>query len=200
MAGEHQCHYAGWFRSHFSFEVQKRDANLDAWTAEHTAMVHDVAAELRSEGFTVYLEGQNTLKVRGQGGAMLVGKPDLIAVKGDTATVIDCKTGQANVRDTLQIRLYMYLLGKWSTHPARRCRRILGEIRYQAGSEATVQLPHAAADGIAELVKRYMNTFISSAPPKPVPSYRECRFCDLGKAFCPDRIGDEVTITETSLF
>ncbi len=57
MAGKHQCHYAGWFKSHF--EVQgKQDANLGAWTAEHTAMVHDCTADYCSRGFRVYVESQ----------------------------------------------------------------------------------------------------------------------------------------------
>jgi hypothetical protein len=133
MAGERQCLYAGWFKSHFTFKAEKRDFNLDAWTAEHTAMVHDVAAEYRAKGYKVYLEGQNTIRVRGRDGAVLVGKPDIVAVKDDTAVVVDCKTGQPRTSDSLQVRLYMYLLSEWSTHPARGCRRMLGEVRYQPG-------------------------------------------------------------------
>lgn len=82
-------------------------------------MVHDVAAELRGKGYRVYVEGQNTLRVRGKGGAVLGGKPDLVAIKGDTAKIIECKTGRPRTSDSLQVRPYMYLLGEWSTHPAR---------------------------------------------------------------------------------
>ncbi len=110
MAGERQCLYMGWFKSHFKVQG-KRDVNLDAWTAEHTLMVHDTAAEFRAKDFTVYLEEQNALRVRGQGGAVLVGKPDIVAVKGDTAVVVECKSGQPRTSDSLQVRLYMYLLG-----------------------------------------------------------------------------------------
>ncbi len=200
MAGEHQCHYAGWFKSHFTFKAEKRDFNLDAWTAEHTAMVHDTAAELRESGFKVYLEDQNTMRVRGQGGAVLVCKPDIVAVKDETALVVDCKTGNPRASDTLQVRLYMHLLGEWSTHPARRCHRILGEVRYKPDRGDPVRLPHAAADGVSELVKRYMQVFLSASPPDPLPSARECRFCELGKVFCPDRIEGDVVAVDTDLF
>jgi RecB family exonuclease len=162
MAGEHGCLYAGWFKSHFKVQG-KQDINLDAWTAEHTLMVHDVAAEFRAAGYEVFLEDQNTIRVRGQGGAILGGKPDIVAVKGDTAIIIDCKTGQPRTNDSLQVRLYMYLLSEWSMHPARACRRVLGEVRYQPDRGDTLYLPHAAADGVAELMKRYMGGF------SPVP-------------------------------
>lgn len=59
----------------------------------------------------------------------------------------------------------MYLLSEWSTHPARGCQRILGEIRYKREEDETVYLPHAAADGIAGLMRRYMS--VSSAQHRP---------------------------------
>lgn len=190
MAGERQCLYAGWFKSHFKVQG-KQDANLDAWTAEHTAMVHDVAATFREAGYQVYLEGQNTLRVRGQGGAVLVGKPDIVVVEGDTAIVVDCKTGNPRTSDSLQLRLYMYLLSEWSTHPARGCRRMLGEVRYQLDKGETLYLPHAAADAVADLMKRYMHIFLSPAPPLATPSFAECRFCELAGGVCLDAVEEE---------
>ncbi len=123
-----------------------------------------------------------------------------MAVKGDTAIVIDCKTGSPKTSDSLQVRLYMYLLSEWSTHPARGCQRILGEVRYKREEDETVHLPHAAADGITGLMRRYMNVFLGAAPPLPVPSYQECRFCEIGRVFCPDRIETDVAMMDTDLF
>jgi hypothetical protein len=199
MAGESQCLYAGWFKSHFKVQ-NKRDVNLDLWSAEHTAMVHDCAAEFHHDDYTVYLEEQNTIRVRGSGGAVLVAKPDIVAVKGETALVVDCKTGNPKTSDSLQVRLYMYLLGEWSTHPARGRKRTLGEVRYKPDRGETLRLPHAAADGVDQLMRRYMNVFIGAAPPLPVPSFRECRFCELGSFFCPDRVETDVTMVDTDLF
>ncbi len=190
MAGEQSCLYAGWFKSRYRVR-SRQDANLDAWTAEHTAMLHEVAEEYRAQGYEVYLEGQNTLRVKGQGGAILGAKPDLIAVKGDTAIIVDCKTGNPRTSDSLQVRLYMYLLGEWSTHPARRCKRILGEVRYQHSKGDALKLPHAAADGVADLLKSYMRVFLSPAPPEATPSYHECRFCELAGTVCHDAVTDE---------
>jgi hypothetical protein len=190
IAGERQCLYSGWFKSHFKVQG-KRDINLDAWTAEHTAMVHDVAAEYREAKYKVFLEGQNTLRVRGHGGAVLVGKPDIVAVKYDTAVIVDCKTGQPRTSDSLQVRLYMHLLGEWSTHPARGCGRILGEVRYKPDRGEILYLPHAAADGVADLMKRYMQVFLSPAPPLATPSFQECRFCELAGGVCLDAVQEE---------
>jgi CRISPR/Cas system-associated exonuclease Cas4 (RecB family) len=200
IAGERQCLYAGWFKSHFKVQG-KRDANLDAWTAEHTAMVHDVAAEYRAAKYEVFLEGQNTLRVRGHGGAVLVGKPDIVAVKCDTAVIVDCKTGRPRTSDSLQVRLYMYLLSEWSTHPARGCQRILGEVRYKPDRGDTLHLPHAAADGVADLMKRYLRVFLSPAPPMATPSFQECRFCELAGGVCIDSVEEEPgAVIETTLF
>ena len=200
ISGESQCHYAGWFKTHFTFAKVARDANLDAWAAAHTLMVHDAACDLKDGGYQVFLEEQNLVRVRGKGGAVLAGKPDIVAIKGDTALVVECKTGEPRTRDTLQTRLYLHLLGEWSTHPARGCGRILGEVRYDPEQADAVHLPHAAADGMAELVRRYMRVFLSPEPPVPVPSFRECRYCDLSKHLCPDRVEGEVQETETNLF
>lgn len=190
MAGEHSCLYAGWFKSRYKVPG-RQSVNLDAWTADHTAMLHEVAAEYRAGGYTVYLESQNTMRVRGSGGAILGAKPDLIAVKGDTAIVVDCKTGKPRTSDSLQVRLYMYLLGQWSTHPARRCNRILGEVHYHPDKGETQRLPHAAADGVGDLLRRYTQVFLSPTPPEATPSYHDCRFCELASTVCPDAVTDE---------
>lgn len=200
IAGEHHCHFSGWFKTHFMYPQTTRDPNLDQWTAEHTVMVHDAASEFRSAGCAVYIEAQSSLRIRGQHGAVLAGKPDIVAVKGDTAVVVDCKTGIPKASDSLQTRLYMYLLKEWSLHPARKCRRVLGEVRYKREEDETVRLPHAAADGVASLMRRYMRVFLNAAPPLPVPSYDECKFCELGRMFCPDRIETDVAAVETGLF
>lgn len=189
MAGEHGCLYAGWFKNHFKVQG-RQDVNLDAWTAEHTTMVHDCAAEFRGAGYEVYLEGQNALRVQGKGGAILGGKPDLVAVKGDTAIIVECKTGQPRTSDSLQVRLYMHLLSEWSTHPARECSRVLGEVRYQPDRGDTLLLPHAA-DGVADLMKRYMQVFLSPVPPLATPSFQECRFCELAGGICVDSVEEE---------
>lgn len=190
MAGECCCLYAPWFKSRYRIQG-RQDANLDTWTAEHTAMLHATAAEFRVRGYKVYLEAQNTIRIRGRNGAILGAKPDLIAVKGDTAIIVDCKTGKPRTRDSLQVRLYMFLLSRWSTYPARRCSRILGEVRYREGKGETLRLPHAAADGVAELLKSYMQVFLSPTLPEATPSFNECRFCELAGSVCLDAVSAE---------
>ncbi len=116
---------------------------------------------------------------------------DIVAVKGDTAIVVECKIGQPRTGDSLQVRLYMYLLSEWSTHPAKACSRVLGEVRYKLDKAETFYLPHAAADGVAELMKRYMRVFLSPTPPLATPSFQECRFCELAGSVCLDSIDGE---------
>ena len=60
MAGEHQCHYAGWYKSHYKVRA-RRDIDLDAWNAEHNVMVQDAAAEYRRAGFEVFFVSQSRI-------------------------------------------------------------------------------------------------------------------------------------------
>ena len=48
----------------------------------------------------------------GDGTATLAGKPDLIAVKGNDAVIIDAKTGRSNPTHTTQIMVYQYAFPK----------------------------------------------------------------------------------------
>ena len=85
----------------------------------------------------------------------------------------------------------MHLLGEWSTHPARGCRRVLGEVRYGPDKGETLHLPHAAADGVADLMRRYLRVFLYPTPPQATPSFGECRFCELSSGRCPNAVLDE---------
>ena len=129
---------------------------------------------------------------------MQAGRPDVVAVKGNTAVIVDCKTGALKTSDSLQVRLYVYLLSEWSTHPARACSRVLGKVRYQGEEDGVLRLPHAAS--VAGLMRRYMNVFLNLASPLPVLSYDECSFCELGRFFSPDRIEVDTATMVVGLF
>ena len=58
----------------------------------HTALVNRERESREALGYQVFTEGQNSFRLRGRW-ATLAGKPDLIAVKGGDAVVIDAKTG-----------------------------------------------------------------------------------------------------------
>jgi hypothetical protein len=71
MAAEAHCAWAAWFRAHHTSARLPGDVDLAKWTAEHSALVREPAAVLRAQGYTVCVEEQNALKLRGRHQATL---------------------------------------------------------------------------------------------------------------------------------
>lgn len=198
-SGDAQCGFCYWLRTNYWYERLLNDFNSDAWAAGHTLMVHKTAAELRKEGYTIFLESQNEFAVTGKSGAKFTGRADIVAVKGDTALVVDCKTGQYKTFHALQVRLYMYMLEHHQRdHPAHGCTNFLGRVLYQSGH--VNELPPMPTNTVFTLFKHYMPVLLQKTAPAPTPSYSECRFCDIGKELCPERIETEPTTSSTDLF
>ena len=196
MAGEESCRWKLWFRANNSYDRIPSDFDLARWTAEHTQFLQARADELRGQGYAVYLEGQNDFRLRGNNGATLSGKADIVAVKGDDAFVIDCKTGKERTSDKLQVLTYMLALPLSATH----CRglRLRGEVQYR---DAVVGIPASEVDdAFREMVKGAMDVAASDEAPAKTPSASECRFCDVTVRDCPERIDEALQVTVTDLF
>ena len=184
LAGEAHCQWAAWFKAHHTYQKRPSDFNVAAWTAEHTEMVRDHAERLRGEGYEIYLEGQNAFRMRGSDGTTLAGKPDIVAVRGGAAKVVDCKTGNPKTSDQLQVLVYMLTLPH--THPACRGLRPDGEIRYRNDA---VPIPASQIPAqLRRIVRETMHRVGGDLELPRVPSYDECRFCDISAADCPDRV------------
>lgn len=182
MAGECQCLWAAWFRAHHRYDKLPRDADLAAWTADHTAMVGERSQTLMADGYNVYREGQNSFKLVGRSGAVLSGKPDIVAVKGQDVRMVDCKTGTPRNSDQLQVVLYLYALPL--ANSSYRGNAIQGEVVYRA-----VTIPSSTVDAaFKQQLARTLQLVTVDEPPERVPSYGECRFCDISCKDCPARI------------
>ena len=192
MAGEKQCEWASWFRSHYVWQKLPSGLDVAKWTADHAQLLRARKAALEAEGFTVYAEDQNSFTLRGQSGIEVSGKPDIVAIRGAEAYVEDCKTGTPRHSDHFQVLIYMLALphveGPW------KGRKLEGRIVY--GSR-TVDVPSSRID--ASLKELFQKTVLAIGGPNPiakVPSWGECRYCDISPADCPERIdmeGDVVT-------
>jgi RecB family exonuclease len=196
MSGEESCRWKLWFKAHNTYAKAPSDFDLARWTADHTQVLHARANELREQGYAVYLEGQNDFKLEGANGATLSGKADIVAVKGDDALVVDCKTGKERTSDKLQVLTYMLALPASVAHC--RGRRIRGEVQYGDGAVAI-----AAAevdDGFRAMVKDYMDLAAGEAAPAKAASPSECRFCDIAASDCPERVDEALSVTITDLF
>src|SRR5262245_55952002 len=110
LAQENHCVWASWFQAHYQYEKAASDFALEQWRAEHSQMVAELAAALRADGYTVYVEDENSFKVQNKNGVTLSGKSDLVAVRDEHVIVIDCKTGQRRASDEQQVLIYMRML------------------------------------------------------------------------------------------
>ena len=187
LAADRQCEWSAWFRAHFSgYEKTPTDFNLAAWKAAHGEMVRARAEALKAEGHTVFVEDQNKFTLKGRA-ATLGGVPDLVALRGAEALVVDCKSGKQRDSDSFQVLTYMRVLP--ITHAACRGVPLAGEVQYR---DASVNIaPGQLTDELKGLIRGTIERVGSATPAVKVPSLSECRFCDITAADCPERIDEE---------
>lgn len=189
MAGECQCEWASWFRSHYKWDKPPSDFDLAKWTIEHNELFHKRRGKLETEGFTVYSEDQNSFKLVGKTGIEVFGKPDIVAIKEGKGYVEDCKTGEPKHSDQLQVLVYMLVLTITTMH----CRGLTLEGRVIC-KDTVVEIPSSKIDDeLKKLFKKTVVTVGGPEPPRKVSGWGECRYCDISKADCPERVEYEST-------
>jgi hypothetical protein len=191
LSGDRQCEWAAWYRAHNrDYERTPSDFDAVSWRAAHAAMVRARAQRLREEGYTVYMERQNGFQLRGRA-AILGGTPDIVAVRADDALVVDCKTGRQRDSDAMQVLLYLLVLP--FVHPACSERKLRGEVQYR---ESRVSIdPEDVNNELRAEVRELVTRLAADQPPEQVPSWGECRFCDI--AGCEARVELRVATTHS---
>lgn len=145
---------------------------------------------LEEEGYSIWIEGENWFEVPGRQHAIKVaGKPDIVAVRGDRAWVEDCKTGKPKNADLYQVLLYMLLLPL----SVEQCRglRLEGRLVY---ADSIIDVPASQVNAEFKAQLREAIAILSgSNPPHKIPSFQECRYCDIPVLCCPQRMEDKPT-------
>ena len=184
LAGDAHCAWAAWFRAHHTYDRLPSDFDAAKWASEHTAMVREQVEALQQASYAVSVEDQNAFRLQGQLGVTLGGKPDIVAWRDGEVRVVECKTGQPRHTDTLQVMIYMLVLPH--AQPVWRGRTLSGRVHYQTGP---VDVPPEALDGdFRTRFREIMAQVGGDTALGRVPSFNECRFCDIGPLDCPDRI------------
>jgi hypothetical protein len=189
LSGEAHCEWAAWFRSHYA-QFEKRPSNFDfaKWSAEHAQKVRERASALQKEAFSVTIEDQNKFGLRGNSGALLGGKPDIIAIKGSDVLVLDCKTGQPRGADYFQVLIYMLALP--FVRPQFRGKRITGQVDY---SDQSLRIgPDDVTEEITSRIWALLEHIGGPNELTQVPSPDECAFCDITRSDCPVRIDESL--------
>lgn len=187
LLGGDQCLWSGWFKAHHQYaKFEKQATDLQEWNREHTQLMTERRLELQREGWTVYGEEQNAFTVIGKL-ADVAGKPDIVAVRGADALLVDGKTGKQRDSDVWQVLLYLYGIPR----SASEVRDVLegkvleGEVHYKRGDQRlTVTEPEPAH--VSHIVSLIEVLAGPEAPPH-APSRWECERCNIGPKDCPKR-------------
>ena len=191
LTGDKSCLWACWFKAnHQGYAKMPSDFDAARWNMEHTDLLNELVAELEEQGCELFIEQQNSFRVESpRSGAVIGGKPDIIAVFPDGRTVVyDVKTGQQSPSHAVQVQLYMYLLPKSNLVQWKGIAgKLEGAVVYAGGHQ--VNIPTASVDDAFEArLVDFMQKMTSPVPPRRVPSGPECGFCELTDADCPERV------------
>ena len=152
---------------------------------QHTALVNRERDSLENLGYEVHTENQNLFRLRGST-ATIAGKPDLIGEKAHEILISDAKTGQRSPSHRAQVQIYQYAVPK--ALPQFQGKRAAGQVRYPdayVSSPASSVTPEFVSN-MSSLIRRLAD----DVPARRVPSAQECRYCDITRADCPERIED----------
>jgi len=173
-----------------SAEAQK---NMTDWIDGHSKLLQQRRGELRADHWDVTVEDENAFSLNGQG-ALLAGKPDLIARRAGHVIVVDTKTGKQRPRDYWQVLTYLAALPKAFGFDATI---LSGEVCYPS-IRVTVPNNELSSES-RQRIWALMQVVAAEDAPQPTPSAAECRFCDVPKSVCPARIEHaphEASVTE----
>ena len=188
LSGESSCEWASWFKAQHQGDSWARmpsDFDQAGWLMNHTALLNQQRQKWEQQGYTVLTEGQNSFNLRGSS-VVLAGKPDLVARRRDEITVIDAKTGRLSPAHATQVLIYMYALPR--AQERYRGLSIAGQVAYP---DHVVDIPAEEVDPtFIENLGGLMRRLASEMPARRVPSPRECRFCEITSADCPERAAE----------
>jgi len=184
IAGEQQCEYASWFKTRYKQDKKSGNFQLTKWNIQHNQLVHKRRDKLEAEGYQVKTEDQNSFKLISPKGVPISGKPDVVALKESLGLVVDCKTGKPKISDQIQVLLYMLCLPK--------CIKEYKDIKfdgYVVYPDDEVFISWTDIDtNLEEVVQDYIDRISGDAPCRKVPSFGECRWCDINKEDCRERM------------
>jgi hypothetical protein len=185
MAGEQACLWASWFKAHHqNYRKAEGDFDLARWNMEHTRLLVQTRMELARHGATVRVESQNAFQHAHADGVVLAGKPDIVALDDVEATVVDCKTGRPKISDRIQVQIYMYVLP--ICFPRLALYTMHGRVIYP---DHQVEIQPAAADeGFGKHLDYFLDLIASKSAPLQTASVSECRFCDITREDCAERV------------
>ena len=192
LVGERNCQWAAWFKTNYR-DYQKVPNTFDSarWNMEHTDLLNQFADRLEARGCKLFIERQNSFKAVSSNSELVIqGRPDIIAIDPEgRATIYDVKTGQQADSHVTQVQLYMYLIPR-ATNGRWHETTFDGGLVYNDGTEKPIPAS-SVDDAFVKRVGEFIHRMLSENAPRKVPSASECKYCDIGRADCAERVESE---------
>lgn len=198
VAGEDQCEWKYFFKSHYQYDKMPSDFSLAKWTIQHNQLLHNRRDELEELGYTVFIEDQNSFKITMQIKTedepidiIISGKADIVATNEINWVVEDAKTGTPKTSDHVQVMLYMM----WLPLGLEKYKDVKfeGRIVYKS-KHSNISIPAEAAqdESLKQIIWKTIKIVAGEEKNcRKVPSRNECKRCDIGSEFCKERVGEE---------
>ena len=188
MAGDASCEWAVWFRVHYrDWSRPPSDFDEARYNVEHTRLAREVRLERDPSREQLFVDRQATFWYTHPTGIRISGRPDLISLGASENCVYDVRPFTPRPFHKLQALIYMYCLPR-SDERAFYKKSFAGRLRYQ---EESLRLDPSEIEGsFEEQFNFWLDLLASENPLERFPSEQECRFCNIGKADCEDRLAE----------
>ena len=173
-------------KTHYSnYEKPPPRTEFIKYRLDHSRMINELRKERLTKGEKVFVEEANRFSLEIKPNLTLDGKPDLIAIAEDKATVYECKSGAE--KDSYQIQLMIYLYCLPRCFGRYKSIELAGCLLHCSGTR--IEIPQSMVDeSFADHLNYWLGILGSNIPPAKAPSESECLFCSITKADCPERV------------
>lgn len=181
LVGENPCHFEAWIKGHFRIDKLPRDeSKITEWKMAHTEQLSAAIQRCKDDGWKCQVE--RYFRVQGETGIM-AGKADLVTQRADAHPIVrDIKSGKPRDSDAAQVMIYIVALPiAWSVPTMR----FEGEVIYPTH---TLPVRYEDAQALKPRLFSLLRLLGSKERTDASPSESGCKWCDVSKADCPDRL------------
>jgi len=186
MAGESLCPWSAWFKTHYlNYEKVPSGPELIKWRLDHTRMVNELREQRLKAGEKVFIEEDNRFSFKTKLNLTLDGKPDLIAVSSNGATIYECKSNEQKDSHQVQLMIYLYCIPQCLKQYQNI--KLKGCLLYYPNNK--IEIPTSLIDDrFVDHFNYWIRILGADTPPVKASSKNECLFCNITKAGCSERI------------
>ena len=185
MVEESLCPWSAWFKTHYAnYEKTPSNPEFIKYRLDHSRMINELRNERLGKGEKVLVEDANRFSFEIKPGLTLAGKPDLIAISENKATVYECKSEAQKDSHQIQLMIYLYCLPRCLDQ--HKNIKLEGCLYYP---NTKIEIPQSMInEGFIDHLNYWLEILGADTPPAKAPSKNECLFCNIAKTDCPERV------------